>query len=96
MKIPKKYDHNDLDELHLTYHAVRRYIERINPNATIDEAIKELINNKLITQIKFIKNGIIPTSKCTVIVTNYKIVTILKSRLNKYNKKAMIRRLRVA
>ena len=61
----------------VSLHAKERYVQRIDNKVDIEDVYDTLITDKVIKIILTIKNGIIPLSKCNLIVKNYTVITVV-------------------
>lgn len=75
----------------ITTHAIQRYHERINPDATEDLIRAHLITPQLLTMVYTLGNGEYPIDDFTVIVEDLKIITLITNKTKYPVKKMSIR-----
>ena len=72
----KGIEHIEGRKILITTHAIERYRERINPDATEDLIRAHVITPQLINMVQTLGNGIYPVEDFQVVVEDNKIVTI--------------------
>ena len=84
-----------LEFAHFSWHAAKRYVERVNPEMRPKEVKKKIFTGKVRKQVAVISNGIIPLSDCYLIVKNRTVVTVHpKYKMNGIDKKRIFKGLR--
>ncbi len=70
-------DHIENRRLLITTHAIERYHQRINPDATEDLIRAHLITPQLLSMVSVLGNGQYPIEDFQVVVEDNKIITII-------------------
>lgn len=70
-------EHIENRQLLITAHAIERYRERINPNATEDLIRAHIVTPQLLKMIDTLGNGTYPVEEFHVIIEDNKVITVL-------------------
>lgn len=76
--IQKGIDHYESTPIWISEHALKRYIERVNPDATIETMKAHLLTPKLEELVQTLGNGIYPSDDgiCNLVIEDRKILSV--------------------
>ena len=73
----KGIEHIENRQLLITTHAIERYRERVNPDATEDLIKAHIITPQLLNMIATLGNGTYPVESFHVVVEDNKVITVI-------------------
>lgn len=78
-------------QLFITTHAIERYRERVNPDATEELIRAHIITPQLLNMIATLGNGTYPVENFNVVIEDNKVITVI-TPLDKRSKRERLRR----